>query len=136
MTSRRYIILSIIYIASYYIVMYHYDEDNHSIIHNPYIVLFLSTFIFIYVIKYQENKNCTKNKLENKYLLSQSLFYSLLALLSHNIYNFLIEKECVSIINNTISNISNATYIFEGLFTAGIVLLVNQLSYKFYPKCT
>ena len=136
MTSRRYIILSIIYIASYYIVMYHYDEDNHSIIHNPYIVLFLSTFIFIYVIKYQENKNCTKNKLENKYLLSQSLFYSLLALLSHNIYNFLIEKDCVSIINNTISNISNATYIFEGLFTAGIVLLVNQLSYKFYPKCT
>jgi len=135
MTSLRYIILSIIYIVGYYLIRYHHEDDRHAIYNNPQVVIFLSTFVFIYFIKYQENKKCTKNKLENRYLLSQSTFYSILALFTHYLYIFLIEKECIEIVNKTISSLSKATYIFEAFFIAGIVLLTNQLSYQIYPKC-
>jgi hypothetical protein len=136
MTSLRYIILSLIYILEYYFVIHRNSDDDNSIYRNQYLVLFISTFIFIYIIKYQENSKCTVNKLDNKYLLSQSVFYSLIALMSHNIYKFLIEKECIGPINNTINDISKITYVLEALFVAGIVLFTNQLSYLIYPKCS
>jgi len=136
MTSRRYIILSTIYIICYYVMMYHSPNDNQEFYNNPYVVMFGSTFIFMYVIKYLENSKCTKNKLPNKYLISQSIFYSLLALFSHNIYVFFLEKECIVFLNKAMNNISNFTYIFEALFVAGIVLLTNQLSYLIYPRCS
>lgn len=135
MPSLRYIILSFIYIVGYYIISYHSEDDNHAIYHNPYIVLFGCTFIFMYYVKSTENNKCKVNKLENKYIISQSIFYSILALFSHNIYKFLLEKECIKMVNTTINNISEATYVLEGLFVAGIVLLTNYLSYQFYPKC-
>ena len=75
MTSLRYIILSLIYILEYYFVIHRNSDDDNSIYRNQYLVLFISTFIFIYIIKYQENSKCTVNKLDNKYLLSQSVFY-------------------------------------------------------------
>jgi hypothetical protein len=90
----------------------------------------------MYYVKSTENNKCTKNKLENKYIISQSTFYSILALFSNYLYKFLLEKECIEVINRTINNISEATYILEAFFVAGIVLLTNYLSYKFYPRCT
>jgi len=117
-------------------MMYHSPNDNQEFYNNPYVVMFGSTFIFMYVIKYLENSKCTKNKLPNKYLISQSIFYSLLALFSHNIYVFFLEKECIVFLNKAMNNISNFTYIFEALFVAGIVLLTNQLSYLIYPRCS
>lgn len=135
MTSLRYIILATIYIINYYLLIHNHESDSYIIYHNPYIVLFLSTFIFMYYIKYQENNKCTKDKLEDRYLLSQSIFYSLLAIFSSELYKFILEKECIEIVNKTIISISNLTFVFEALFIAGIVLLTNQLSYHFYPKC-
>jgi hypothetical protein len=138
MISIKYVILSIIYIIEYYFIQYH-DNDktsNYSIFRNPHLILFVTTFIFFYVFKSYDNNKCTKNKLENKYIISQSILYGIIALSSHNLYKFFIEKECIHQINKFIIDLSNTTYIPEGLFVSGIVLLSNQLSYLIYPKCS
>jgi uncharacterized membrane protein YqhA len=136
MASVRYIILSLIYIIDYYFIIYKKEEDSHAIYHNPIFVFFTSTFIFMFIIKYNENNKCTKNKLSIRYLISQSIVYSIVAILSHNLFSLFLEKECMKDINNIIINISNTTYILEALFIAGIVLYTNHLSYfLIYPKC-
>ena len=137
MISIRYVILSIIYIADYYLLSYsnNSDDTRHAIYNNPHIVLFGTTFIFFYVIKTQDNNKCTKNKLDNKYIISQSIFYSLIALFGHHIYIFLINKQCIEIVNKFIIDISNTSYIPEGLFVSGIVLFSIRLSYLIYPNC-
>jgi hypothetical protein len=90
----------------------------------------------MFIIKYNDNNKCTKNKLSIRYLISQSIFYSIIALLSHNLFSFFIEKECMEQVNNLIISISKTTYILEALFIAGIVLYTNHLSYYLiYPKC-
>ena len=66
MASIRYIILSLIYIIDYYLLIYK-KEDSNDIYHNPTFVFFISTFIFMFIIKYNDNKKCTKNKLSNRY---------------------------------------------------------------------
>jgi hypothetical protein len=135
MASIRYIILSLIYIIDYYLLIYK-KEDSNAIYHNPTFVFFISTFIFMFIIKYNDNKKCTKNKLSNRYLISQSIFYSIIAILSHNLFSLFLEKECMKDVHNIIINISNTTYILEALFIAGIVLYTNNLSYYLiYPKC-
>jgi hypothetical protein len=136
MASIRYIILSLIYIINYYIIIYKKEDENQSVYRNPTFVFFISTFIFMFIIKYNDNNKCTKNKLSIRYLISQSIFYSIIALLSHNLFSFFIEKECMEQVNNLIISISKTTYILEALFIAGIVLYTNHLSYYLiYPKC-
>jgi hypothetical protein len=115
--------------------MAHSKDDNNSFIHLPVVVIFLSTFIFIFFIKYSENEKCVKNKLPINYIFSQSTFYSIIALLTHYLYKYLIDKDCIKSIDDITHHISEISYIPEGLFTAGIVLLVNHLSYLIYPKC-
>lgn len=134
MISFRYIILSLIYIIDYYFIIYRYADDDHSIYHSPYFVLFFSTFIFFLIVKFNDNNKCT-NKLSNKYIITQSALHSIIALFAHDIYRFFIEVECIHQINVIMQNISNATYIPEGLFVSGIVLLSNQMLYLLYPKC-
>ena len=85
MASVRYIILSLIYIIDYYFIIYKKEEDSHAIYHNPIFVFFTSTFIFMFIVKYNENNKCTKNKLSNRYLISQSIVYSIIALLIYQI---------------------------------------------------
>ena len=55
MASVRYIILSLIYIIDYYFIIYKKEEDSHAIYHNPIFVFFTSTFIFMFIVKYNEN---------------------------------------------------------------------------------
>ena len=135
MTSGRYIFLVTIYLIGYYLVEYHFKDDRSSAIHSHLFLLSISTFAFIYGIKYFENNKCTKNKLESKYLLSQSIFYTIIAVLSQYLYDFFIEKDCSFGFINYINNIQSIRYIPEAFFIAGIVLLLNQLSYIIYPKC-
>ena len=135
MTSARYLILVVIYIIGYFYTDYHKNDEKITIFHVPLFILTFSTFIFFYVVKYLENKDCTKNKLESKYILSQSIFYSILAVLSQYLYDFFLEKECFNGLFAILKNKGPITYIPEAFFVAGIVLLTNQLSYIIYPKC-
>jgi len=90
----------------------------------------------MFIVKYNENKKCTKNKISTRYLISQSIVYSIIALLSHNLFTLFLEKECIKDVNNLLISISKTTYVFEALFIAGIVLYTNHLSYYLiYPKC-
>jgi hypothetical protein len=116
--------------------MYNKESKDQSLHRNPYVVLFLTTFIFFFITKSQENEKCTKNKLEVKHLISQSTFFSIVALFGHNIYEFFLEKQCIEQVNKFIIDVSKVTYIPEGLFVSGIVLLSNQISSSFYPKCS
>lgn len=135
MTSIRYIILSLLYILGNYFIVAHSSDDNKSIIHMPTVVLFITTFLFMYYIKYSDNKKCMEQKLPDKYIFSQSIFYSIIALLSHYLYEYIMEKECIKTVDDIIHGLSNMTYIPEGLFVAGIVLLSNRIGYLIYPKC-
>ena len=136
MTSARYLILVTIYILGHFFIKYHNNEgDQITFFHNPLFVLTFSTFIFFYIIKYLENQQCKKNKLETKYLLSQSIFYSILAVLSQYLYDFFLEKDCINGLLTIFKNIDSITYAPKAFFIAGIVLLINQFSYYFYPKC-
>ena len=65
MASFRYIILSLIYIINYYFIIYKKEGDSLAIYHNPIFVFFTSTFIFMFIVKYNENKKCTKNSADD-----------------------------------------------------------------------
>jgi hypothetical protein len=45
------------------------------------------------------------------------------------------EKECIKMVDDVIHGLANMSYIPEGLFIAGIVLLSNKIGYFVYPKC-
>jgi hypothetical protein len=137
MTSMRYITLVIIYLAGHYFSVQALDAENPKLIHNKTFILGLSTFIFFLILKYKEN-NCNDNtkRLPVSYIYSQSIFYTILALLSQYIYKFFLNNDCMEIVSTTINDINDFTHIPEALFTAGIVLLTNNLSlYLIYPKC-
>ena len=134
------LILVIIYIGGYYISKYYSQNENQEqsfnlFLQSPLFFLSFSTFIFFYVIKYYENQKCTKNKLESKYILSQSIFYSILAVLSQYLYDFFLEKDCIAGLLTIFKKIDSITYIPKAFFIAGIVLLSNQLNYFICPKC-
>lgn len=137
MTSIRYIILAILYIIAHYIIAYNEKDAEHNniLLHNPLFVLFLITFIFIYIIKYNENKNCRDKQLPQKYIFSQSIFYGLISICTHYLYNFVVDKECVDNVLTIFKQFQTYTYIPEAFFIAGVVLLLNQINYLFYPKC-
>lgn len=136
MTSTRYLILVAIYIAGYYFTKYYnQDESNISLLNSPLFILSFSTFIFFYIVKYYENQKCKKNKLESKYILSQSIFYSILAIISQYLYDFFLEKDCIDGLLTIFKKIDSITYIPKAFFIAGIVLLINQLNYFICPKC-
>jgi hypothetical protein len=137
MTSIRFLILTSIYVIGHYFIKFHSKNQyaDKTIFEIPLFLFSLSTFIFFLVIKTNDNNKCTKNKLESKYIYSQSLFYTIIAILSQNLYQFFLEKECIGIISNTIQSIDKFTYILEALFVAGFVLLTNNISYLIYPKC-
>ena len=128
MLSLRYVTLAIIYICEYYYITKNLDHYQDQVL---LLLLVLTTFIFIFVIKYIENEKCKSNKLLPKYLISQSIFYSIIAVISQYIYKLLLDQECVSVINT----IFKYSYIPEAFFIAGFVLLLNQLSNTIYPKC-
>ena len=136
MTSLRYLILVAIYIIGYYFSKSKDENSNKiNILYSQLFVLVFSTFIFFYVIKYLENDKCKENKLPPKYILSQSVFYSIIAVISQYLYQFFLEKNCVDSVTSLVNNIATFTYIPEAFFVAGLVLLINQLSYIIYPKC-
>jgi hypothetical protein len=96
------------------------------------------TFLFFVFIKFQENSECNSNnnKLPVKYIFSQSIAYTILAVFSQYIYKFFLEKDCIDTIASQINDINNITYIPEALFIAGFILLINNLSLVLiYPKC-
>ena len=137
MTSMRFITLSIIYLAGHYFSHLNRDDTHPKLIHDPTFILGVSTFIFFLVLKFRDNdcQDETK-KLPSSYVYSQSFFYSGLAIFSQYIYKFFLEKDCIEIVQKTINDINDFTYIPEALFTAGIVLFTNNLSqYLIYPKC-
>ena len=137
MTSIRYIFLALLYIGGHYFVKYNQNDPDAKrvLIHHPIFIVFFITFIFIYVFKYFENKKCKDKKLPQKYIVSQSVFYGLLALGSSYIYHIFIDKDCVDKVLTIFKKLESFTYIPEAFFIAGIVLLVNQISYLIYPKC-
>jgi hypothetical protein len=142
MISLRYLILVLIYISGHYFSIINYDDSHPKLIHNPLFIISVSTFIFFFIIKYKESKcdNGDDNKnlkgLPITYIFSQSLFYTIIAILSQYIYKFFVGVNCYDIITDVINNINDLSYIPEALFIAGFVLLINNLSlYVIYPKC-
>ena len=134
MTSLRYLILVSLYIGGHFFVELNNDD---KIIHNPLFVLCIITFLFFVFIKFQENSECNNNsKLPVKYIFSQSIAYTILAVISQYIYKFFLEKDCIDTIASQINDFNNITYIPEALFIAGFILLINNLSLVLiYPKC-
>jgi hypothetical protein len=138
MTSIRYIKLVIIYILGHFFSKIKYDAEYLNLLNNQLFVLGISTFIFFLFIKFKETNCNDKNKkgLPTKYIYTQSIFYTILAILSHYIYKFFLEQDCIDIIAQIFNSINDLTYIPESLFIAGFVLLINNLSlYIIYPKC-
>ena len=142
MPSLRYLILVSLYIAGHFYIIYNKNKDVDSqfnkIIHNPTFVLCVLTFIFFLFTKFQENSQCDpKNtKLPTKYIFSQSIIYTILAVISQHIYKFFLEKDCIDTVAGSINDFNELTYIPEALFIAGFILLINNLSlYLIYPKC-
>jgi len=128
MISLRYLTLSGIYVLTYF-----YSEWFY---HPHPTVIFVTTFIFFAIFKYNENFNCTKNKLPMEYLIKHSIFFSLLAIASEYIYEIFLEQECLENIKNVFNSADSYTYVPKSFFIAGIVLLTNNnLSYLIYPKC-
>jgi hypothetical protein len=141
MTSLRYLILTAIYIIGSFFIIYYKSHNNqdtqfNKLITNPTIILFISTFLFFLIIKYQENSNCVNNKLPAKYIFSQSISYSILAVITQYIYIFFLEQDCIDTVAGSINQFNEFTHVPESLFIAGFVLLINNLSsYLIYPKC-
>jgi hypothetical protein len=136
MTSSRYIILTILYICGFYFGHLHQNSNNtFFLLNTETFMLIIITFLFFCIFKYNENINCKKNKLSSKYILSQSLFYSIIAVFGEYLYNFFISNNCIDIINYIFIIIAKFTYIPKALFVSGFVLLVNYISYLIYPKC-
>jgi hypothetical protein len=139
MTSQRYLTLVLIYLAGHYFSVINYDQSHPNLIHHPLFILSVSTFIFFYIMKEEEN-NCNNNKntkgISSTFVISQSIFYTIIAILSQYIYKFFVEVNCFEIVVGTINNINDLSYIPEALFIAGFVLLINNLSLRIiYPKC-
>jgi hypothetical protein len=135
MTSLRYLILVSLYIGGHFFTLL---SDDNKIIHNPTFVLCIITFLFFLFVKFQENSECNtnNNKLPVKYIFSQSIAYTILAVFSQYIYKFFLEKDCIDTIASQINDFNNITYIPEALFIAGFILLINNLSLVLiYPKC-
>ena len=130
MTSLRYIFLTFIY---FYLMYMHYITDDHYYQSN--LMIFIVTTIFMYIVKYLDNRKCDPNKkLKTKYIFNWSIFYGLISVVANYVYHVFLEKECVNKIilaNDTVI----IHYMFEGFFIAGFVLLFNQISNLLYYNC-
>jgi len=137
MASWRYIILSLMYIGGYYFTEEHNKTGEITgLTHTHLFIIASITFLFFFITKYLENRNYKQNKLPEKYILSQSIFYTLIAVICDTyIFNIFLDNNCNETVTNLFNSISKFTFIPKGLFIAGFVLLLNRLSYLIYPKC-
>ena len=130
MTSLRYIFLAFIYV---YLMYLHYITDDHYYQSN--IIIFIVTTIFMYIVKYLDNQKCDQNKkLKLKYIFNWSIFYGIISVIANYIYDFFIQKECVTKVM-LVDHILILKYTLEAFFIAGFVLLFNQISNLLYYNC-
>ena len=111
----------------------HYITDDHYYQSN--MIIFIVTTIFMYIVKYLDNKKCDPNKkLKSRYIFNWSILYGIISVISNHIYHMFIEKNCVANVM-LINHIKIIKPILEGFFIAGVVLLFNQISNLLYYNC-
>ena len=111
----------------------HYITDDHYYQSN--LMIFIVTTIFMYIVKYLDNRKCDPNKkLKTKYIFNWSIFYGIISVIAKYIYNIFLDKECVSNVM-LVNRIGIIKHILEGFFLSGVVLLFNQISNLLYYNC-